>query len=186
MFFFCVLPLLGEASLFYSLSSTTPEKIKELCDADITMRPDMTRDEMRLVHDRRRAMGPLVYQFILMAQQFDAHSENSIDKVMCTAMCPCLDSGAVEEDGERVDAAYRYSKIRPEFLYRHRRKFSPEDGRRFDHVHFTKDPAKGVKSYRECVEKWQDKKRQDPSIDLNVKFGLEDDLPDFLIRRQRR
>lgn len=122
-----------------------------------------------------------------MAQQFDAHSENSLDKVMCTAMCPCLDSGPVKNsDGERVDAAYKYSQIRPEFLYAHRRKYSPEDARRFDHFHFTKDPAKGVKSYRECVEKWQEKKRQDPSIDLNVKFGLTDDLPDFVVRRQKR
>lgn len=71
-------------------------------------------------------------------------------------------------------------------MYRHNRKYSPEDARRVDYFHFTKDPSKGVKTYRECVEKWQEKKRQDPSIDLNKKFGLEDDLPDFLLRRQRR
>lgn len=73
------------------------------------MSPGMSREEQRLVHDRRRAMGPFVSQFIEMAQQFDAHSENSLDKVMCSEMCPCLDSGVVKEDGVRVDAAYSYS-----------------------------------------------------------------------------
>lgn len=64
LFFFCALPLLGEAALFYSLSSTTPDRIKELCDADITLSPGMSREEERLVHDRRRSMGPFVSQFI--------------------------------------------------------------------------------------------------------------------------
>lgn len=71
-------------------------------------------------------------------------------------------------------------------MYRHGRKYSPEDARRFDYFHFTRDPSKGVKSYRQCVEKWQQKKKLDPSIDLNKKFGLEDDLPDFMVRRQQR
>lgn len=56
--------MLGEASVFYSLSSTTPDKIKELCDTDIGMSAGMSRDEKRLVHDRRREMGPFVSGFI--------------------------------------------------------------------------------------------------------------------------
>lgn len=132
-------------------------------------------------------MGPFVTGFILFAQQFDAHSENSLDQVMCTDMCPCLDSGELtDKDGQRVDAAYQYSQMRPEFLYRHGRKFSPADPKRLPYFRFTKDPKEGVKSYRDCVEMWQEKKRRDPSIDLNKKFNLEDDLPDFLLRRQQR
>jgi len=64
LFFFCALPLLGEAGLFYSLSHITPDRLKELCDADVALSPGMSREEQMLVHNRRKSMGPFVSQFI--------------------------------------------------------------------------------------------------------------------------
>lgn len=136
----------------FSLKNVTPIRMQELCEIDLEIKRDMNEMEKRLVFDRRARVGPIVGNFIQMAQLFDKRSQNLLDQSMCTEVCPCLDDG---------NAKLKYSKIREEFLYTHQRQFanSSSGQNKFKPFFWTKDPVRGIKTFRDCMEYYQNMKQ---------------------------
>ena len=83
-----------------------------------------------------------------MAQLFDKRSQNLLDQSMCTESCPCLDEG---------DAKLKYSQIHEEFLYFHKRQFenSTNGQNKYKPFYWTKDPVRGITTFRDCMENYQ-------------------------------
>ena len=74
LFFACVIPIIVQSMGMFSLKNVTPGRMQELCGADLGVREDMSEMEKRLVFDRRARVGPIVGNFVQMAQLFDKRS----------------------------------------------------------------------------------------------------------------
>ena len=112
LFFACVIPIIVQSIGMFSLKNVSTDRMRELCDTDFSVHQGMSLAEKELVEDRRARVGPLVKNFIMMAQLFDKRSQNLLDQSMCTPTCPCLDS-----DGARN----KYGELKDEFLFMHGR-----------------------------------------------------------------
>jgi hypothetical protein len=76
IFFFGFLPFIVEGGVLLGLAKVPQSKIDELCEDKSLM-------------EKNSGKNKLLNEFMIFAHNYDHHSENVLDHMMCTDTCPC-------------------------------------------------------------------------------------------------
>jgi hypothetical protein len=76
VFFFGFLPFIVEGGVLLGLAKIPQSQINELCEDKSLM-------------EKNSGKNKLLNEFMIFAHNYDHHSQNVLDRMMCTDTCPC-------------------------------------------------------------------------------------------------
>ena len=121
-------------------------------------------------------MGWLIVPFTKFARRFDDHQDDILDKLMCSEYCPCWKSPQLteEKDGKtvRTDAYAVYKSLPEKYLKQFGRVWDGDQSSINKPFVWDKDKSSAYTSFMQCFEKWQEKAKDDSSIDLYEIFKV--------------
>lgn len=114
--FFGFLPFMVEGGILLSLEKIPQSKITELCKDKTLM-------------EKNSGKNKLLNELMIFAHNYDYQSENILDRMMCTDICPCFYNITHEYNSQNIqtyrsDAYYKYQELSTDVFEHHHRIFS--------------------------------------------------------------
>ena len=89
VFFFGFLPFIVEGGVLLGLANIPQSQIDELCDDTSLM-------------EKNKGKNKLLNELMIFAHNYDHHSENVLDHMMCTETCPCFYEVTFNENAKQI------------------------------------------------------------------------------------